>query len=104
MCAQIKLIWSCVQVRIFPCNYCHYFNLYSYIINDHLAFLAMKLDISKAFDTLDLSFLLKVLHQFGFNQKFCSWIESILESANLSVSINGAHNGSFKCQRLLKMC
>jgi len=30
--------------------------------------LAMKIDISKAFDTLDWNFLLKVLHQFGFDQ------------------------------------
>jgi len=61
--------------------------------------LAMKIDISKAFDTLDWEFLLKVLHHFGFNQKFCFWIRNILESAYLSVSINGAQKGYFQCKR-----
>jgi hypothetical protein len=61
--------------------------------------LAMKIDISKAFDTLDWSFILKVLKQFGFSNKLCSWIEVILNSANISISINGAQHGYFKCQR-----
>ncbi|MCH87787.1 RNA-directed DNA polymerase (Reverse transcriptase) [Trifolium medium] len=34
--------------------------------------LALKIDISKAFDTLDWGFLLKVLHDFGFNSTFFS--------------------------------
>ncbi|XP_058742332.1 uncharacterized protein LOC131614798 [Vicia villosa] len=61
--------------------------------------LAFKVDIAKAFDTLDWSFLLKVLHQFGFNNIFCDWISSILKSANLSININGALSGYFKCSR-----
>jgi hypothetical protein len=61
--------------------------------------LALKIDISKAFDTLDWVFLLKVLQAFGFNATFCSWINSILNSARLSISINGSHEGYFKCRR-----
>jgi hypothetical protein len=34
--------------------------------------LALKIDISEAFDTLDWSFLLNVLEQFGFNSTFCN--------------------------------
>jgi hypothetical protein len=34
--------------------------------------LALKIDISKAFDTLEWPFLLKVLKQFGFNLTFCN--------------------------------
>lgn len=60
---------------------------------------AFKVDIAKAFDTLEWSFLLKVLKQFGFNDVFCNWIEVILHSANLSISINGKHYGFFKCKR-----
>jgi hypothetical protein len=41
--------------------------------------LAFKIDISKAFDTIEWSFLIKVLQSFGFNNKLCSWIETILE-------------------------
>lgn len=33
--------------------------------------LALKVDISKAFDTLNWQYLLKVLYKFGFNSKLC---------------------------------
>jgi hypothetical protein len=61
--------------------------------------IAFKIDIAKAFDTLDWSFLLKVLESFGFNSKFCGWIQAILESAKLSISINGMQHGFFHCSR-----
>lgn len=57
--------------------------------------IAFKIDIAKAFDTLDWSFLLRVLKAFGFNPKFCGWIQAILESAKLSVAINGKQHGFF---------
>ena len=61
--------------------------------------LAFKVDISKAFDTLEWQFLLKVLNAFGFNNRFCSWIDTILNSAMLSINVNGKLNGFFKCKR-----
>jgi hypothetical protein len=61
--------------------------------------LALKIDITKAFDTLDWKFLLKVLKQFGFNEVFCNWINVILQSTYLSVSINGKSQGYFSCSR-----
>jgi hypothetical protein len=61
--------------------------------------LALKIDIPKAFDTLDLGFLLKVLHAFGFNTTFCNLINTILSSKSLSISINGNQEGYFKCNR-----
>jgi hypothetical protein len=48
---------------------------------------------------LDWSFLLKVLKTFGFNDIFCNWIQVILNSAFLSISINGKSHGYFKCNR-----
>lgn len=36
--------------------------------------LMLKVNISKVFDTLDWTFLLKVLAKFGFNDTFCLWI------------------------------
>lgn len=53
--------------------------------------LALKVDIRKAFDTLEWSFLLKVLRQFGFSDTFCNWIEVILEFETLSICINGSN-------------
>ncbi|MCH80548.1 ribonuclease H protein [Trifolium medium] len=61
--------------------------------------LILKIDITKAFDTLDWNFLLKVLKTFGFNDIFCNWISVILHSAHLSVSINGQSHGYFTCSR-----
>lgn len=57
----------------------------------------MKIDIAKAFDTLDSAFLLRVLKGFGFCDTFCNWINSILLSVRLSVSINGRIHGFFRC-------
>ena len=61
--------------------------------------IAMKIDITKAFDTLEWYFLLKVLKNFGFNESFCHWIHVILQSAYLSISINGQSHGYFNCTR-----
>jgi hypothetical protein len=49
--------------------------------------LALKIDIAKAFDTLDWSFLLKVVKCFGLCEKFCSWIHTILLSKQDSMSL-----------------
>ncbi|KAK3222012.1 hypothetical protein Dsin_009037 [Dipteronia sinensis] len=61
--------------------------------------LAMKIDIRKAFDTLDWSFLRRVLQAFGFSPIFMNWIDSILGSSRLLVLINGSPEGYFHCSR-----
>lgn len=61
--------------------------------------LSIKFDIRKAFDTLDWFFLIKVLKCFGFAENFCTWIGVILDSAKLSISINGHSSGYFSCSR-----
>jgi hypothetical protein len=61
--------------------------------------LALEIDITKAFDTLDWNFLLKVLRNFGFNDVFCGWIKTILHSAYHSVIVNGKSYGYFNCSR-----
>ncbi|KAI9180997.1 hypothetical protein LWI28_010094 [Acer negundo] len=50
--------------------------------------LAMKINIRKAFDTLDWSFLCRVLQAFGFSSIFVDWIDGILHSFRLSVLLN----------------
>jgi len=61
--------------------------------------LALKIDIKKAFDTINWKFLIQVLHCFGFNDLFCQWILNILHSAKLSININGKAVGFFSCSR-----
>jgi len=61
--------------------------------------IAIKVDIRKAFDTLDWNFLLEVLRQFGFSNLFCTWIMEIFHSAHLSILFNGNVVGYFPCQQ-----
>lgn len=58
---------------------------------------ALKIDISKAFDTLDWSFIIKTLNCFGFNSIFCQWIKVVMYSAHLSIGFNGKLVGYFQC-------
>lgn len=61
--------------------------------------MGVKIDIAKAFDTLDWSFLLRVLTNFGFSTCFIDWVSTILRSAKLSILINGSPHGFFSCSR-----
>ncbi|GAU48947.1 hypothetical protein TSUD_285360 [Trifolium subterraneum] len=64
--------------------------------------IVLKVDIAKAFDTLNWNFLLKTLKCFGFSSRFCNWIHFILLSARISISINGKQHGYFSCSRGLR--
>lgn len=61
--------------------------------------MALKIDITKAFDTIYWSFLLKVLDYMNFSRRFIDLIASILSSANLSILVNGSPHGYFTCSR-----
>jgi len=61
--------------------------------------ISLKVDISKAFDTLDWEFLIAVLTQFGFPMIFIQWIRTILHSARLSILVNAKAVGFFPCSR-----
>lgn len=61
--------------------------------------IALKIDMKKAFNTLDWNFLIHVLQAFGFNATFCKWMRVILHSAKLSFSVNGHAVGHFPCKR-----
>jgi hypothetical protein len=52
----------------------------------------LKLDISKAFDTLSWPFLLDVLRTRGFGGKWCGWITALMSTATSKILLNG-HQG-----------
>jgi hypothetical protein len=54
--------------------------------------LLLKLDISKAFDTLSWPFLLEVLQARGFGHKWCRQITALLSTASSRILLNG-HQG-----------
>lgn len=61
--------------------------------------MAIKIDITKAFDTVSWEYLKKVLHCMQFSQRFIDMVWGILRSAKLSILINGAPHGYFGCTR-----
>ncbi|GKF67544.1 putative RNA-directed DNA polymerase, eukaryota, reverse transcriptase zinc-binding domain protein, partial [Tanacetum coccineum] len=63
---------------------------------------AFKVDIQKAYDTVDWSFLCDVLMGFGFHSKMIGWIMECVTSTSFSISINGYLHGFFKGKRGLR--
>jgi hypothetical protein len=63
---------------------------------------AFKIDIQKAYDTVDWSFMHKVLTGFGFHQKMIGWIMACISSTSFSISVNGEIHGYFKGVRGLR--
>lgn len=83
-------------------NYCVCLASEAINIMDQRSFggnLAEKVNTSKAFNTLDLNFLLKVLKKFGFYEDFYDWIDVMLHSTTLSICINGTQQGLSFCAR-----
>lgn len=58
-----------------------------------------KLDMAKAYDRMELDFILVVLRKFGFNNRFTSLISMILSNSWFSVNFNGSMAGFFKSSR-----
>lgn len=63
---------------------------------------AMQIDISKAFDSVQWSFLLNTLRAMGFPPKFVHWITICITTASFSVQINGELAGYFQSTRGLR--
>ena len=50
----------------------------------------IKVDIAKAFDTVNWRFLLSLLRHFSFSTRWLDWISLILSSASTKVILNGS--------------
>lgn len=50
---------------------------------------AVKIDVSKAFDSVQWSFILTVLEALNFPEKFIVWIKKCIELASFSIQVNG---------------
>ena len=61
--------------------------------------IAIKINIKKAFDTLDRDFILEVLRCFCFSDEFRSKIKLIFYSTHISVLYNDYPCGLFSCIR-----
>lgn len=63
---------------------------------------AMMIDISKAFDSVQWSFLLNTLQALGLPEKFIKWISLCITTASFSVQVNGELAGYFQSNRGLR--
>nr|GEV34821.1 hypothetical protein [Tanacetum cinerariifolium] len=63
---------------------------------------AFKVDIQKAYDTVDWTFLQEVLLGFGFHVRLVGWIMECVTTTSFSISINGSLHGYFKGKRDLR--
>ncbi|GJR67116.1 RNA-directed DNA polymerase, eukaryota, reverse transcriptase zinc-binding domain protein [Tanacetum coccineum] len=63
---------------------------------------ALKVDIQKAYDTVDWKFLKDILIGFGFHPHMIGWIMECVTSMYFSLSINGSFHGYFKGKRRLR--
>ncbi|GKF07259.1 hypothetical protein Tco_0041483, partial [Tanacetum coccineum] len=57
---------------------------------------AFKVDIQKAYDTVDRAFLREVLIGFGFHDRMVTWIMECVSTTSFSISIDGSLHGYFK--------
>ncbi|KAL0286587.1 UNVERIFIED_CONTAM: Retrovirus-related Pol polyprotein from type-2 retrotransposable element R2DM [Sesamum radiatum] len=63
---------------------------------------ALKVDLRKAYDTVEWDFLKAALTLFGFPERFIQWIVECVTTTSYSVCINGAPHGFFRGARGLR--
>ncbi len=69
-------------------------------INKHnLEAVLLGLDAEKAFDSVDRSFLYKVLQRFQFHENFVKTVQALYDKPFAKIKINGGLSNSFKLER-----
>ncbi|CAA7019014.1 unnamed protein product [Microthlaspi erraticum] len=61
--------------------------------------MAVKTDMSKAYDRLEWNFIVEVLERMGFHAKWINWIFQCISTVSYSFLINGSAKGSVLPQR-----
>ncbi|XP_068483406.1 uncharacterized protein [Phaseolus vulgaris] len=64
--------------------------------------LCLKVDFEKAYDSVRWEILYDMLHKMGFHNMWIRWIRGCMESATVSVLVNGSPTEEFKPQRGLR--
>ena len=67
-----------------------------------LGYIALKMDMEKAYDRMEWSFLLKIMEILGFNAQWISLIRECISSPSFSILINASPHGFFSSFRGLR--
>ncbi|KAL6328099.1 hypothetical protein AAG906_033381 [Vitis piasezkii] len=69
------------------------------IIKNNESGILCKLDIEKAYDKVDWTFILTIMQKMGFGEKWIRWIKWCISTASSSVLVNGTPTGFFQSSR-----
>nr|GEY41854.1 RNA-directed DNA polymerase, eukaryota [Tanacetum cinerariifolium] len=64
--------------------------------------MVFKVDFEKAYNSVRWDFIEDILRKFGFGDKWCTWIQSCLQSSRGSVIVNGSPTEEFQFYKGLK--
>ncbi|CAN0904410.1 LINE-1 retrotransposable element ORF2 protein [Linum grandiflorum] len=70
--------------------------------HDRKLYMALKLDMEKAYDRLEWDYLFEAMSRLGFHNKFTSWIKACVTSVTYSINLNGRRFGYIKPSRGLR--
>lgn len=65
-------------------------------------YMAIKLDLEKAYDKLQWPFITETLKFFGFDQNFITLIEKCVSTSTMAIACRGEYLDSFKPHRGLR--
>lgn len=64
--------------------------------------LILKLDFEKTYDSVNWEFLLAMMQNFGFGEKWVGWIKECISTPRISVLVNGSPTTEFSPQKGLR--
>jgi hypothetical protein len=62
----------------------------------------LKLDLAKAYDKLNCSFLKEVLRAYGFKHDWVKWINNLISTTFFSILVNGSPSSNFQSSHGLR--